>query len=156
MGGRILLLALAGIGSAIAGLVQDDGTVRNSAGTLCASNANGLIRMRTCDTSDTRQIFEYDDATRMVRSPSNNVCWWVPSTADQNKAWTNQRVWLIRCDTNSPRTEASQMQFYMDGGAIKNVYTDSKIADYCLMNNEINRPLKMKPCSHGRTFSALN
>lgn len=152
MSGQLLFLAFAGIGSAFAGLVQDDGTIRNGDETMCASDNNGLIRMRTCDTSDPRQIFEYDAATQKVKLVSQDTCWWVPSISDQNKKYTNQRIWLIRCDTSSSRLDASQMQFYLDGTNIKNVYTDSKISNYCARNNEIDRPLKMKPCGLASTF----
>jgi len=155
MSGQLLFLAFAGIGSALAGFVQDDGTVRSSDGTLCAANNNGLIRMRTCDASDPGQIWEYDEATEKVKLTVNNVCWWVPTIDDANKKHTNQRVWLIRCDTDSSRLAADQMKFYLEDGSIKNRYTDSKINNYCVINNEIHRPLKMKPCRSGRKFNPL-
>lgn len=153
MSRQVLLLVVAGIGTALAGLVQDDGTVRNDDGSLCASNENNMIRMRSCNTADVRQIFEYDAATMQVKNSEENTCWWMPKKSDQNKLYTNQKVWLIRCDISSSRLDATQLQFYLDGTDVKNKYTDSVAStDYCLIARRSGSPLKMKPCTHRRTF----
>lgn len=152
---RLLLLAFAGIGSASAGFVGTDGTIRNAEGDRCASNVNGLIRMVTCNTNSPQQQWEYDAVSQQVKNPAAEVCWWIPTTGDQNKKVTNQRVWTIRCDMTSPRLSPTQLQFYLDGTSIKNVYTDSVATDYCLIGIGFSRPLKMKPCSHNRKFALL-
>jgi len=150
---RLILLACASIGSAYAGLIGADGTIRNSAGDRCASNVNGLIRMVECNVNSPQQQWEYDAANQWVKNPAASVCWWVPATSDHNKKNTNQRIWTIRCDTTSPRLSPTQLQFYVDGTDVRNRYTDSVVSDFCAMEMGDRRPLKMKPCDHNRKFA---
>merc|ERR1712178_428684 len=49
---------LASVALVRSGLVQDDGTVRDSDGTLCASNERNQLRVKPCDASDARQVFD--------------------------------------------------------------------------------------------------
>merc|ERR1711879_464822 len=151
----LVLAALCGLG-AKGGLVQDDGTVRDSSGTLCASNFRNQVRLRTCDTSDVLQIFDkaHFEATGQIKSTADNTCWWVPSISDANQKNTNQRIWLIRCDTSSPRLDANQLIWSADGDQIRNVYTNSVTANHCVALRSNGYPLKMKPCSHNKTFGA--
>jgi hypothetical protein len=143
--------------SARAGLVQSDGTIRSADSTLCATNENGMIRMRTCDLSNPRQIYDmaHFDSTGQVKNTLDHTCWWVPSAGDPNNKNYNQKVWLIRCDTSSSRLDTNQLQWYMEGSNIRNAYTDAGISDYCLMFRGNGYPLKMKPCSHNKVFAAL-
>jgi len=139
-----------------AGLVAADGTVRSADGSLCATNENGMIRMRTCDLSNPRQIYDqatYDDSG-MVKNTLDDTCWWVPSSGDPNNKMYNQKVWLIRCDTSSARLDANQLKWWTDGTSVKNRYTDAGANDYCLMFRGNGYPLKMKPCSHNKVWAA--
>jgi len=153
----VFVLAAAALSSLVhSSLVQDDGTVRDSAGTLCASNDRNQLRMRTCDASDTSQVFDkaHFEATGQIKNVVDLTCWWVPSISDANNKNTNQRVWLIRCDTSSGRLDPNQMIWSVEGAQIKNAYTDSVTASHCLAFRNNGYPLKMKPCSHRKTFLA--
>merc|ERR1712127_815232 len=143
--------------AALSSLVQDDGTVRDSAGTLCASNDLNQLRMRDCDPSDASQVFDkaHFEATGQIKNVVDLTCWWVPSIGDMNNKNTNQRVWLIRCDTSSGRLDPNQMIWSVNEEAqIKNAYTDSVTASHCLAFRNNGYPLKMKPCTHRKTFFA--
>merc|ERR1711879_72783 len=138
------------------GLVQDDGTVRDSDGTLCASNERNQLRVKPCDSSDARQVFDkaHFESTGQIKNVADKTCWWVPSISDANNKNTNQRIWLIRCDTSSPRLDANQLLWSMSGNQIKNAYTDSVTSDHCVAFRNNGYPLKMKPCTHRKTFEA--
>merc|ERR1712045_784920 len=129
---------LASVALVRSGLVQDDGTVRDSDGTLCASNERNQLRVKPCDSTDARQVFDkaHFEATGQIKNVADNTCW------------------LIRCDTNSPRLDQNQLIWSMSGNQIKNAYTDSVTSDHCVAFRNNGYPLKMKPCTHRKTFEA--
>jgi hypothetical protein len=153
---KLVFAAFCAFACVRAGLVADDGTVRSSDNSLCATNENGMIRMRACDLSNPRQIYDKAtyDSSGMVKNTLDDTCWWVPASSDANNKYYNQKVWLIRCDTSSARLDPNQLKWHTDGTNVKNMYTDAGMSDYCLMFRGNGYPLKMKPCSHNKVWAA--